>query len=552
MDPPRGLPEAEDTRLEVGSPERLAKVRESVDNRPLPTEETHYALEEPFFWNTRYLPMGSVMVYVEEGSKPEDKNEVALRVEEVLFEAEGAWVKVKFLGCVLESRRRALQAFFRKGAKEVHLCVRDRKGICPQGEEPGLHLSSFAWHPAGSFSAPWLGRTGEKHILEGVRMAANEKNKGHEKEAAPRGSGAAGTEKGATTAEKLDQLRARLSKRQSAFARKEDAPPSKPQREPARVTFGDGTSAPAREGLLVARSPTPVPVIDLKAEERESKKRKASVSSSLAQAVAMRQEEEDKKKTKEKTRRSRSKSRGSKSHKKKKKDKGSSDEPPSGEEDDEDSDSSSSLVPPLKKKAMRDPGSVFKMLESQARDQLAQDGVVSNSSNQLAATRACLYTYYQLVLKPEMDPRSRDSKEVSLLARTLDLLKEGRFPQVADLLAARLIAVTTAVKQGWGTARHLEVHQPEDDAVAPPHILLAAQRHARQVEKAGGKGSWGRTNNWNWDSWHADPKPKGKGKEQKGKGKKGKGKPKNKGGGWNNWGGDPKEKGGEATAKADS
>lgn len=51
------------------------------------------------------------------------------------------------------------------------------------------------------------------------------------------------------------------------------------------------------------------------------------------------------------------------------------------------------------------------------------------------------------------------------------------------------MAVDVATRQGWNTARHLEVLGEEDDTSAPPHILLSAQKHARQVEKAGGKGS---------------------------------------------------------------
>ena len=69
--------------------------------------------------------------------------------------------------------------------------------------------------------------------------------------------------------------------------------------------------------------------------------------------------------------------------------------------------------------------------------------------------------------------------------------------------------------------------------MAPPHTLLAAQRHGKQIEKAGGKGSWPRTTSWGVE-WQGDGRPKGKGKDGKGKGKKGK--PKGKGGkGWGQW-----------------
>ena len=542
-----------DSGLEVDSEEWHARVRESWDNRPKPTVATVYLLEMPDFWNTRHLPVGSVMTY-DEGGREYDGNVVAVRVEGVRFEAEGAWVKVKFLGCSEERRRKALQAYFRKGAKEVHLCVRDRDGLCPLGEIAGAHLDSFTWHPAGSFTASWLGKTADKYIFEGLRMEAKESEGGKKGPNEPRATGkdkkAKDPEPKERTAKKLEELRARLSSRPSAFAKKPGEPRSGGAEDNVRVRFGDGISGLPAEESLVERPSPPAEKNRVQPPEREEKKKKATVASSLAVAAAKRQEEDDRKKEKEKTKRSRSKSKGSKKSKKRKHqdDQQSS----STEEEEEGSDSSSSLVPPLKKKALRDPGSVFKMLETQAREQLAQDGVVDDPNCSTKATKACLYTFYQLVLKPEMDPRSRDSKEVSMLARTLDLLKEGRLPQVADLLAARLIAVTTAVKQGWGTARHLEVHQPEDESVAPPHVLLAAQRHARQVEKAGGKGSWSRGSNWSWEGWQGDPKPKGKGKDQKGKGKKGKKQGKGKGGGWNYWGNEPKEKTGDQPQKPDS
>ena len=197
-------------------------------------------------------------------------------------------------------------------------------------------------------------------------------------------------------------------------------------------------------------------------------------------------------------------------------------------------------MPPLKKKSAKDPGSVFKMLEVQARDHLSQleeeEEAVSSS------TKGRIFAYFQIVLKPQLDARSRDCKEIAMLAKSLDLLKAGKLSELADVLAARLIAVDISTKQGWGMAKHLEVHQMEDEGVAPTHVLLAAQRHARQVEKAGGKRSWPKQGGWGWDSWQSDNRGKGKGKEQKGKGKKGKGKQKQQKGGWDGWQNDSKEK----------
>ena len=119
--------------------------------------------------------------------------------------------------------------------------------------------------------------------------------------------------------------------------------------------------------------------------------------------------------------------------------------------------------------------------------------------------------------------------------------------RLADLLAARLIAVDTATRQGWQTARYLEIGNDADEGSAPPHMLLAAQRHRRLVEKAGGKGSWPRQ--WTAYEWQSEGKGKTKGKENKGKGKKGKG----KGRGWKGqggaWSSEDKPKGGDVTRK---
>ena len=48
--------------------------------------------------------------------------------------------------------------------------------------------------------------------------------------------------------------------------------------------------------------------------------------------------------------------------------------------------------------------------------------------------RPKLVTYYQLALRPNLNVKSRDSKELALLCRALDMLREGRLDAMADLL----------------------------------------------------------------------------------------------------------------------
>lgn len=200
---------------------------------------------------------------------------------------------------------------------------------------------------------------------------------------------------------------------------------------------------------------------------------------------------------------------------------------------------------PLKRRSLRHPGSVFQMLEEHAVERLAVDGIVDEGyeASGLRGQRPKILTYFQLVLRPQLDPKSRDCKELALLARSLDLLRDGRLAELADVLSARLFAVDTAGRQGWQTARHLEVFCEEDQTGAPTHVLLSAQRHQRQVEKAGGKGSWPKQSYWPGGEWRAEGPQKGKTKEGKGKGKKGKGKNKWQKGNWQYWGSDGKDKG---------
>lgn len=205
------------------------------------------------------------------------------------------------------------------------------------------------------------------------------------------------------------------------------------------------------------------------------------------------------------------------------------------------SSSDSSLLPPLRRKSQKQPGSVFKMLEQQAYDFLAQDGVLEDRElAEQTSQRPKLFTYYQLGIKPGLDPRSRDAKELGLLCRALDMLKEGKLDTLSDLLSARLMAVETSTKQGWNTARHLELYDGEEEGSAPAHILLAAQKHGKQVERAGGKGSWPKSPSWP-SNWFGENQTKGKGKDQKGKGKRGKGKGKG-GKNWQTWGSGEKDK----------
>lgn len=147
---------------------------------------------------------------------------------------------------------------------------------------------------------------------------------------------------------------------------------------------------------------------------------------------------------------------------------------------------------------------------------------------------AKVISYFQIMVRPHLASRPRDEKELHSLAVALDTLRSGNLEKIADLLAARYMAVETAAFDGnWDTARWLEVAKLEEKGSASTEILLAARRHQRTVEHASGRGSYGRSDSgWGagqyqgggqWDDWSAAGRGKGKkGKNGKGKGKKGK------------------------------
>ena len=113
----------------------------------------------------------------------------------------------------------------------------------------------------------------------------------------------------------------------------------------------------------------------------------------------------------------------------------------SGVQQPETSLSSESLLPPLKKKALKTPGAVFRMLETHATERLAQDATLeeSESFNSSLSMKGKFHAFYLLCLK------SRDSKELFLLSRSLDLLRQGQWSSLRMLWLGRRDSVQTRV-----------------------------------------------------------------------------------------------------------
>eukprot|EP00435_Cladocopium_sp_Y103_P002400 s3186_g1.t1 len=513
-------------------PPTPAEIRRHLETQRKPTTPQEYNTMEAAFWLHRHMPVGSVVRFLSMGEDGvTEEGLAAVLVTGVESLPTGIWLEVEFLGAEQEGCKKALQKYFKGKRRMVHLCYPDRDGHCPELEENGMHLQRFTWFPPGDFAADWLSAAARKKVKAGpVKDVASHRDAG------PAGPG--GPSKVSRTEMRLSALRS--GRRRVSFSPSADRPREE-RGEPRNLAGylggaarGKGNSSSAPDASVPGTALVKAEVVDLTAPSRrsktpEKKKSRGQVATALAQAALAHQKATDKKIKKERGR-SRKRKRRSK-RKQKDSDSGSSSSHRSS------SSESSSLLPPLKRKSQKHPGSVLKLVEQQAFDFLAQDGILHEDDEASGVnSKPKLFTYYQLGLKPALDPKSRDAKELGLLCKALDALRDGRLDQLGDLLAARLIAVDTATRQGWATARHLEICTGEEEGVAPAHLLLQAQKHGRQVEKAGGKGSWSRYQSWGGE-WYGYPdgRQKGKSKDQKGKGKKGKGKGK-AGKPWNVWG----------------
>eukprot|EP00435_Cladocopium_sp_Y103_P034054 s1405_g8.t1 len=525
-------------------------IRRALRSQPKPTAPREYDVEEADFWQTRYLPRGSVIEFINPYSKESSPPKVAVMILKTESDLNGIWVHVQLLGAATESEKKEAAKFFKSSEPQIHICY-TTDGECPVAEDQGLHLKKFTWFPPGDFTAPYLTSYAKKQVGKGKKMSLEE-DEALDKRAEEEKGGAGG--KTSAVERRLSALRTRTKgTHRVTFADREELLPT--QREDVFRDRG-GAGNVGRAPPSSSRAVVPLKrvkeealvVSDATDTETKGKKKKSKgkdLGQTLAQAAKMRTAKDEDKPRK----RSRSRSRGRRRRRKKRHSSGSdsSDGSSRGEVSSEDS-----LVAPLKKRSQRTPGSVFQMLEMTAIEKLSADGIIEEGYEAagLRSQRPKLLTYYQLCLKPNLDSRSRDCKELAVLSRSLDLLRSGRLAELADVLAARLLAVDTATKQGWNTARHLEVYAEEDEASVPPHVLLEAQRHARQVEKAGGKGSWIRQSPWSSGDWSYENRGKGKSKEGKGKNKKGKGKGKGGKNPWTPWNPD-KEKPGEKGKKVE-
>lgn len=195
-----------------------------------------------------------------------------------------------------------------------------------------------------------------------------------------------------------------------------------------------------------------------------------------------------------------------------------------------DEDSELSFEAPLRRKALREPGSVMDMLVKNAQDQLDRGALLENEGSQPGITSGIkISTFFALLIRPFYPNNSPLMRELYALGQTIDLLRSGRLPETADALASRFIAVHTALAEGgWSTAAQLELYPLEPVQSATVGTMLQAQKHKRLLQKSqgiqpnrwgvppGGKGRG--AGQWTEKGKKGDNKGRGKGKT-KGAGK---------------------------------
>ena len=486
---------------------------------------------DPQFWKDIPFERGCILEIpaVRRGENGEEKAEMAVFVKHMEVDVSGVWVQVRFLGASTVWGREGGIKIFSRERKFVHVC-RGGAADCASAEDPkAYHVEDLAIFPAGVDPPGYVEKAKKKEWRKLYdEMIAEQAG------VAPRGEGAqarpAFPPVPPTPTDRISALRSRLQGRHGTKVRS-DYPRVEPS-PGARLALEDRSSPRPR----VKKEPGVEEIISSDSGHRKRKTHSSSIRSALAQAASRRDREvaDDKRRGRER-RRSRSRSRrrrGRRSSKRRRDSRSRSNSRGSSK-----SSSSDSLLPPLQKKAAREPGSVLKMLLTNVQEALAEAAITDDRGADAFGGRSKLSSYFQIVAKPQLPGKVRDARELETLARCLDLLKAGRLPELGDALAGRFLAVeSAALTNNWHDAQHLEVIPTRHSGLAGPSVLLQAQRHARQVEKAAGKGNWRRTTpqggNYNRDGGGGKPDERGTGGPPNKGGGKGKGKGLRKGNPW--------------------
>ena len=485
----------------------------------------HYDLRvDDRFWAERPLVIGCVLEVpftlrnAEENGGDEDVGHAALLVKSWKIEESGMWLEVKPLGGDKDwVWKEAVRIFSRKKFR-VHLC-RLQAGACSAITETGYHVEDFHLFQPGILSLDYVDRKRRKE-WEGALAELG---------CRPSAVGAEPLPATGDTHQRISALRARLQESRPMGILKEasDPPNQSATRNPAAPGQGfiplSQRLGPGGIGVTFPAAPAPTMGLEDSEKKREPRKRpSSSMGEILRAAVERRGQLVEKKDSSKKRKKSRGRGRSRSRRRRRRRDTTTSSSP-SGSS----SSSSDRLLPPLQKKAARKPGSVLSMMVEHVTEALAQAAVEESGGVQGSTTK--FMTYYQILVRPQVQSKVRDQRELETLARGLDMLREGRLEELGDLLSGRFVAVENAALTGnWSSAQFLEVAPLRLPGIAQTPLLLAVQKHSRAVERASGRGSWsarktdGWGNNYKSANEEAGNRGKGKGGKSKGKNKKGK------------------------------
>lgn len=163
--------EEEDPLLgEAEEEEEREVLARSLAKRVAPSEAIQYNVEESALWEHRHISAGSVLSFrlVDEETGL-DQGEVAVLVQDVMNANDGMTVRTSLAGAEEVGTRARLQADYRKGKNELHICYTDG-GVCKVADRPCIHLKRFTWHPPGTFKRSWLTQSGKKAVRDGATM----------------------------------------------------------------------------------------------------------------------------------------------------------------------------------------------------------------------------------------------------------------------------------------------------------------------------------------------------------------------------------------------
>ena len=137
----------------------------------VPSRPTAINLSDRTFWDTRHLPVGSVLTFSKPGSQDDPTAPYsAVLVEARTYYSHGVKVVVKYLGASTKEERKAVERTVKTHG--IHLCCLREAGRCPNVADPALHVTQFMWYPPGDFDEPFLSRQAKAVVAAGKAMAA--------------------------------------------------------------------------------------------------------------------------------------------------------------------------------------------------------------------------------------------------------------------------------------------------------------------------------------------------------------------------------------------